>query len=226
MQPNDYSVSQHYQGEEGRIYFQYQNVGGDQRGRINARKFMPFVQASDSILDFGCGNGSMLQALPAQRRIGVEVNPAARAVAEQVIGLEIHATTSTVADASVDVIVSNHALEHVLDPLAALRDLWRILKPNGHLIVCVPIDDWRTQKCYYPKDVNHHLYTWTPLLLGNLLAEAGYQVDNVRILSHAWPPRFWRQLDAWLPVCAFDLLCRFTAWRLKRRQIIAVASRG
>jgi hypothetical protein len=96
---------------------------------------------------------------------------------------------------------------------------------GGRLVLCVPIDDWRAQKTYNPNDIHHHLYTWTPLLLGNLLLEAGYSIERIWVYSHAWPPRNWRKLDRCLPVWLFDWLCAFTAWRFKRRQILARAKK-
>jgi SAM-dependent methyltransferase len=41
-------------------------------------------------------------------------------------------------DTSVDVVIANHVLEHV-DDRAALREIYRILRPGGHLIASVPI---------------------------------------------------------------------------------------
>jgi SAM-dependent methyltransferase len=215
-------LSEHYQGEPGREYFRFQNQGGSQRGHINARKFSAYVQPEHTTLDFGCGNGSLLSHLSCRRRIGVEINPAAREAA-QALGIEVHATLAEIPDHCIDVAISNHALEHVRCPFDELRTLHDKLKPTGLLVLCLPIDDWRTQKHASSTDSNHHLYSWTPLLLGNLLAEAGYAVERAWVYTHAWPPSHWQELDARLPVWLFDLVCRYTAWHDKRRQVMAVA---
>lgn len=44
-------------------------------------------------------------------------------------------------DCSWDWIITNHVLEHVNDYQRALRELYRILKPEGHLIISFPIDE-------------------------------------------------------------------------------------
>lgn len=221
-EPNRES-SGHYRSQRGKEYFAWQSQGGLQRGRINARKFARFIRPHEAVLDFGCGGGTLLHHLDCARRIGVEVNPAAREAA-QANGIEVHESLETVPDGSIDAVVSNHSLEHVLSPVHVLSDLRRKLMPGGRLVLCVPIDDWRTQKRINLSDVNHHLYTWTPLLMGNLLTEAGYRVERVWVYTHAWPPKNWQKLDAALPAWLFDLICTATAWRYRRRQIMAVAS--
>jgi SAM-dependent methyltransferase len=174
------------------------------------------------VLDFGCGNGSLLYYLDCRQRIGVDVNPAARTAAQEA-GLEVHKTLDAVPDRSVDLVISNHALEHVLCPLETLVSLRDKTIAGGRLVLCVPIDDWRAQKIYKPADINHHLYTWSPQTLGNLLVEAGYGLERVWVYSHAWPPRSWQRLDARLPVWLFDIVCALTSWRFRRRQIMARA---
>lgn len=42
-------------------------------------------------------------------------------------------------DASVDMVICNHVLQDVSDDEAALREIYRVLKPKGHSILQVPI---------------------------------------------------------------------------------------
>jgi SAM-dependent methyltransferase len=42
-------------------------------------------------------------------------------------------------DADLDVVMTSHVLEHVPDTDAALSELFRVLKPGGHLILLVPV---------------------------------------------------------------------------------------
>src|ERR1019366_2671706 len=113
-------------------------------------------------------------------------------------------------------------LEHVPYPIAAIREVHRILKPMGTFVLCLPLDDWRTQRKYQSADVNHHLHTWTPLLLGHSLSEAGFHEPNIRVLTRAWPPAFARWY-ACLPNVLFDCVCWSFAFLAKRRQLFAVA---
>ena len=139
-------------------------------------------------------------------------------------GLECYQDLRLVPRAVADVVISNHALEHVPYPIEALREVRRILKPGGLVAIVVPIDDWRTQRKDDPRDINHHLYTWTPHLLGKCLREVGFDPQSMllRVLTHAWFPG-WSRAYAVLPASVFDLLCRLFAIIKRRRSLMAIA---
>jgi SAM-dependent methyltransferase len=216
------SVGRHYRGELGQEYFHWQGSNADLEAAIESSKFAPHVSATDTVVDFGCGAGALLATLQIGERIGVEPNPPAREAGEA-RGVRVVASTRELEDAIADVVISNHALEHTLAPLDELRELRRVLKPGGRLVLWLPIDDWRAQR-RPGEDVNHHLYTWTPLLLRNLLDEAGFEVRECRVVTHAWP-RGYRVLFRRLPRPAFDALARAWAVLRRRRQVMALAER-
>jgi hypothetical protein len=91
-------------------------------------------------------------------------------------------------------------------------------------LLCLPIDDWRTQKRFSVSDINHHLHTWTPQLLGNSLQEAGYEFrrGDIRIRTSAWPP-YHEFIYARLPDSVFDGLCFMRAFLTHHRELLAVA---
>jgi SAM-dependent methyltransferase len=218
-------VGSAYQGERARAYFDWQKRKATLVStEIDAFKYAPHVTPTDTVVDFGCGAGHMVARLNAARRVGIEPNPYARAeAAEQ--GIEVVASAREVEAGVADVVLSHHALEHALAPWAELVELRRILKPGGRLVLWLPLDDWRRswQRRATGPDENHHLYTWTPRLLWNLLAEAGYDVIEVRVVAHAWPPSrelLWRAL----PERAFHAIAR--AWSVLRRerQVLAIAT--
>lgn len=182
------ATAKHYEGLEGHAYYAWQRRVGLMGGHLEARKFSSSIESHDTVLDFGCGSGAMLRSLTCARRVGIDINPAARSEAAA-NGVEVYASLAEVPSSSIDVVVSNHALEHALSPYEVLCELLRVLIPGGRLVICVPFDDWRTQRVYDPRDSNHHLYTWSPLLIANLLCEAGFEVESGAILTHACPGR-------------------------------------
>ena len=204
------------------MYFAWQRDSASLSARLDPPVFQPYVRPDDAVLDFGCGTGALLAALRSGPKFGVEVNEAARRVAAEA-GMRVVAGTGELPAESIDVVISNHALEHVLDPLAELRLLYGVLKPGGRVVLRLPLDDWRAQR-NPADDGNHHLYAWTPRLIANLLREAGFQVERSEVLTYAWPPRSERLVDR-LPRALFDLFARATAVALRRRQLLVVARR-
>jgi SAM-dependent methyltransferase len=71
------------------------------------------------------------------------------------------ATDIPLGDASFDTVVSTEVLEHVPDPLKALREMYRVLKPGGYLILSTPMYWPRHEAPYdffrYPYDGLLHL---------------------------------------------------------------------
>ena len=212
-------VGRHYLGDAGRSYFDYQAAAAELGAEIDRWKFERHVDERDTVVDFGCGTGALLAALRAARKIGVEVSEPAAAVARR-RGIEVVGLTAELEDGAADVVISNHALEHTVAPFEELCDLHRILKDGSKFVLWLPIDDWRVQRTA-KNDPDHHLYTWTPRLLRNLLAEADFDVVECRVVDHAWPPM--NHLLARLHTRAFDAAA--FAWSIlrKRRQLMALA---
>ncbi len=201
-------ASDHYDKE----YFAWQAPLGEFGGWANQSKFAPYITAHDSVLDFGCGGGFLLKNLVCAKRVGVEVNPAAADTARK-NGVEIYSGADQVPDDYVDVIISNSALEHALYPLVELKTLYKKVKRGGKCILVVPCE--AISYAYAPHDRNHHLYSWSPMCIGNLVSEAGFEVLESKPYIHKWPPgyRFLAKLGGRR---LFDLACRAYG-RIERR---------
>ncbi len=215
-------VGRHYSGTRAADYLDYQRPMGELAAGLDRWKFEPYARPDAVVVDFGCGTGALLARLPARERIGVEPSAPARTEAEA-RGLRVVATAGELPDAVADVVITNHALEHALAPLDELRELHRLLRSGGLLVAYTPIDDWRAQRRAAAPDPNHHLYTWTPLLMGNLLDEAGFDVRECRVVTRAWPPR--AELLSRLPGPLPGLAGRAWSVLRRRRQVAAVARR-
>jgi SAM-dependent methyltransferase len=185
----EYGASSHYLGQAGAAYFASQKQSGELSAVWNSRIWEKHVRADDTLLDFGCGGGYLLNKLNAARKVGVEINPIARRQAK-VLGLEVFSTLDDVPPILFSRIISNHSVEHVPCPVTALRQLRDFLAPDGEMNLLLPLDDWRSRahRAYRPSNLHRHLYSWTPQNLGNLLEEAGYGEISISIIKDAMPP--------------------------------------
>ena len=170
-----------------RSYFNWQSSIGEFGGWANRTKFVDYISSDDVVLDFGCGGGYLIKGLDCKKRVGVEINPSAMETA-RCNGVEVYKSADDVPDNYVDVIISNNALEHTLRPLDELKSLYAKLKPGGKIIFVVPCES--ISYAYKPKDINHHLYSWSPMCMGNMMTEAGYSLVESKPYMHKWPPRY------------------------------------
>jgi 2-polyprenyl-3-methyl-5-hydroxy-6-metoxy-1,4-benzoquinol methylase len=91
------------------------------------------------LLDIGAGTGEFLSVAKYDgwQTIGVEPSERAKAIAESK-GVSFVEQTKELANQSFDVISMWHVLEHVPDLDQQIKELKRLLKPTGTLIIAVP----------------------------------------------------------------------------------------
>jgi len=128
-------------------------------GVRRAAHFVPFLlphlRAGMSVLDCGCGTGSLTldlaESVAPGRVIGLDVDESQLAVARasadnrRLDGVEFSRGSVyelPFADATFDVVLANAVLIHLADPVQALREMRRVLRPGG--IAAVSDDDLST----------------------------------------------------------------------------------
>lgn len=82
-------------------------------------------------------------------------------------------TEIPVPDASFDVILCTEVLEHVPEPIKAIREIARILKPGGKLLMTAPLASLLHQEPY------HFYGGYTPHWYRRFLPEAGLHVSTI-----------------------------------------------
>ncbi len=189
----------HYNKE----YFDWQRPLGEFGGWANLTKFEEYISPDDFVLDFGCGGGFLLKNIECKKRVGVEINPEAAKIALE-NGAEVYSAVDAVPDNYVDKIISNNALEHTLHPLSELKKLYKKLKTGGMFIFVVPCESITYE--YVPNDINHHLYSWSPMCIGNLFTEAGFEVLESKPYIHKWPVNYLEVAKSGRE--AFEQACR------------------
>lgn len=66
-----------------------------------------------------------------------------------------------IADNSFDFVHSSHCLEHMQDPAQALNNWFRVLKPDGHLLLLIPDEDLYEMGVFPSTNNSDHKWTFT-----------------------------------------------------------------
>jgi ubiquinone/menaquinone biosynthesis C-methylase UbiE len=112
----------------------------------SAQFLLPFLRDGIRLLDFGCGPGSITADLAGHvggtgQVVGVDSSPEALAIARRdatanrvkYVGASVYELPFP--PAAFDVAYGHQVLQHLNDPVAALREVRRVLKPGGLVAV-------------------------------------------------------------------------------------------
>jgi SAM-dependent methyltransferase len=99
------------------------------------------VGPESSVLDVGCGHAEWLSSEMAKTQLAVGVDPDLQALVRS--GSLSHRVVAMAeglpfAPGTFDVVVSAFVFEHLEEPLAAVREMRRVLRPTGRLIFLTP----------------------------------------------------------------------------------------
>ncbi|MCW5625826.1 MAG: class I SAM-dependent methyltransferase, partial [Burkholderiales bacterium] len=123
---------------------------------------MAHVGTASRILDVGCGSGHLLHALHWQGFRHVTGIDAFLGEESQLPGLQIMRREIAQMDGTFDLIMFHHSLEHMPDPISALRHAARLCSPTGAVLVRLPITGtfaWREyQDLWVQLDAPRHLF--------------------------------------------------------------------
>jgi SAM-dependent methyltransferase len=147
------------------------------------------------VLDVGCGRGYLLRdlALKGWSCAGIDIPGSPLPIDAVKLGLDCRtgdACSLPWPNDSFDLVVINHVLEHVRDPLAACLEANRVLREHGLLYVGVPNYGSFQRRLFgshwFPLELPRHIYHFTATSLGLLLRRSGF-------IPRRWSTRSFRQ---------------------------------
>jgi ubiquinone/menaquinone biosynthesis C-methylase UbiE len=117
------------------------------RRALLIRKYLGNIAKKKSCLEVGCGTGKISEAVVniVGSLIVTDISDKlAREVGEKLnlSWMQQDACALTIPDSSFDVVISSECIEHVPDPKKALREIVRVLKPGGVIVVTTPNKFW------------------------------------------------------------------------------------
>jgi SAM-dependent methyltransferase len=120
-------------------------------------------------LDVGCGHKPYEKTFFAGAEKYVGMDYLTDRSTPDVVG---SATDIPLPDASFDTVVCTEVLEHVPDPLKALKEMYRVLKPGGRLILSTPM--------YWPRhEVPYDFFRYPYDGLLHLIKESGFELTEL-----------------------------------------------
>ena len=173
----------------------------------SAAYLLPLLRPGMDLLDVGCGPGTLTADLAARvapgRVLGLDASAdpldEARAAAERA-GVEVTFAVGDVyaldlPDASFDVVHAHQVLQHLTDPVAALREMARVCRPGGVIAV---------------RDVDYATFTWFPANPG---LDRWLEVYSAVARANEAEPDAGRRLIAWAHAAGLrDLTATASSW--------------
>ncbi|WPR72238.1 class I SAM-dependent methyltransferase [Flavobacterium sp. NG2] len=136
------------------------------------------------ILDIGAGTGDFLNVAKDNgwKTIGIEPSDRAKGIAIKK-GIEFVNATTDLENHSFDVITMWHVLEHVPDLDFQIKELKRLLKPSGTLIVAVPnyksFDAKHYGAFWAAYDVPIHFWHFSKKSIQSLFQKEGMDLEKI-----------------------------------------------
>ena len=166
----------------------------EQEGRLFAMLSLVNLQEKEFVLDIGCGVGFLTRQyanLARGRVTGIDLSPESinkaknKAVEDGLDNIEfaiMDAEELHFKNDAFDCIICSELLEHLLDPLKALKEMNRVVKPQGQIVITTP-NAWRVVPWRMVLGVLGHRYErqlydqpLSPLKLNKLVKDAGLRI--------------------------------------------------
>jgi len=159
-----------------------------------------------SWLDLGCGDGELVRLAAEQgiKAVGIDKKYGQEIEKFQVRNLERY-----------EVVSMYHVLEHVKYPAEVLIKIKQWLKPDGVLVIEVPLVGNLTEKFLKKKYLAYldktHQHFWTKKEVKKLLSQTGWQIVNKKICWYEFPLTVitqggWLGILFWLPLKILSIL--------------------
>lgn len=192
-QPNNEQLQKYYQSEDyishsdaKRTWFEKVYHFVKQNAIRYKVSLIEYYNGSKGIvLDIGSGTGDFLAEAKKQnwKTVGMEPNFKAKSIAKKK-GICLVETYEELEDNYFDIITMWHVLEHVTDLDFQIKELKRLLKPDGTIIIAVPnfksFDADHYGKYWAAYDVPRHLWHFSKTAIQLLFAQKNLKLVDIK----------------------------------------------
>ncbi|NJL55222.1 class I SAM-dependent methyltransferase [bacterium] len=135
-------------------------------------------RSAGMVCDLGCGDGYVIQRIESQHRIAIDIAlEYLKRLPDSILRIWSRAEQVPLVSSCLDTVVCTDLIEHVVDAQLLAREIKRILKPNGRILMAFPFEQDLTvynlpeYKLKYGKYRYVHLRSITDGLIAQLFPE-------------------------------------------------------
>ena len=174
------------------------DVGSIKRAR---RKMMPdttrryqfikkIIPKKSRVLEIGSGHGFFLEIMKTNGFdiIGYDISKEQRKKSKKITNVpvyDVNMSEKISLGDKFDIVISFHTLEHIADPITLLKNIKKLLKPKGKILIEVPnSDDFHLKLNKFYKEFyweRAHIHYFNPKILKNVIQKSGFK--NIRIVG-------------------------------------------
>jgi ubiquinone/menaquinone biosynthesis C-methylase UbiE len=159
---------------------------------------LSFLRPRDRILDVGCGTGELLTRLaakyPEARLAGLDPVPEMLEVAKRKLSDRVDLRVGWAnglpwPDGSFDVVVSCNMFHYITHPVEAVKEMERVLRPGGKLVITDWCDDYlacRVCNLYLRVTSRAFYKTYRQSECASLLRQAGHTDPYIERYKISW----------------------------------------
>ena len=148
------------------------------------------ISKKSRVLEIGSGHGFFLEIMKTNGFdiIGYDISKEKRKYSKKITDVpvyDININEKIPADNKFDIVVLFHTLEHITEPITLLKNIKKLLKPKGKILIEVPnSDDFHLKLNKFYKEFyweRAHIHYFNPKILKNVIRKSGFK--NIRIVG-------------------------------------------
>jgi len=218
---SDFNYIEHYQKDAAEFDYFEERKGATAHDERRVREYVisKVSKSVRNILDVGCGSGWIAKHFATK---GVQVNSLDISVLNPAQALKLYPSDNhsgvvadsfrlPFADDSFDCVIASEIIEHVVSPTDFVKELFRVVKKNGELIITTPYKEKIIYNlcihCNQKTPVNAHLHSFDENKLESLYSCE--ELDNFKYET------FGNKLLIFLRTYTILQILPFWLWRLK-----------
>ncbi|GBD87631.1 ubiquinone biosynthesis O-methyltransferase [bacterium BMS3Abin03] len=219
----NFNYTEHYKKDASEFDYFEKRKGATAHDERRVREFIisKVGKNVNSILDVGCGRAWVadyfLQKGVKVHSLDISITNPAKAVklypSEHHSGIVADSFRLPFADNSFDCVIASEIIEHVINPAEFIKELFRVVKKGGELIITTPykekIQYYLCIHCNKKTPANAHLHSFDEKILEGL-----YKGDDLEKFSYE---TFGNKLLIFLRTYTILQFFSFRFWKLKDR---------